>query len=78
MIEESSLTAVADAIRARSGTTDALRYPEGFVSAIGAISGGGGISAEDIAKRTIGKITLPDSMTEIGRFAFAYCDALVM
>lgn len=34
------LTAVADAIRAKGGTSEQLAYPDGFVSAIGAISGG--------------------------------------
>ena len=34
------LTAVADAIRAKSGTSEQLAYPDGFVNAIGAISGG--------------------------------------
>ena len=36
------LTAVADAIRAKGGTTETLAFPEGFVSAIGAIQTGGG------------------------------------
>lgn len=36
------LTAVADAIRVKGGTSAALVYPEGFVSAINAITTGGG------------------------------------
>lgn len=36
------LTAVADAIRAKGGTTETLTFPEGFVSAIGDIQTGGG------------------------------------
>ena len=34
------LTSVADAIRSKGGTSDKLAYPDGFVTAIGAISGG--------------------------------------
>lgn len=36
------LTAVADAIRAKGGTSEQLVFPEGFVSAIGAIQTDGG------------------------------------
>ena len=39
---DASLTAVADAIRAKGGTNAALAFPDGFVSAIGAISTGSG------------------------------------
>lgn len=46
------LTAVADAIRAKGGTSEQLVFPEGFVSAIGDIQTGGsgqGITAAGIA-----------------------------
>lgn len=36
------LTAVADAIRTKGGTTDPLIYPDGFVAAIESIQAGGG------------------------------------
>ena len=36
------LTSVADAIRAKGGTSGTLVYPNGFVSAINAITTGGG------------------------------------
>lgn len=36
------LTSVADAIRAKGGTTGQMVYPDGFVSAINAITTGGG------------------------------------
>lgn len=47
IVQEESLTTVADAIRAKGGTTDALPFPTGFADAIAAIQagGGGGISA---------------------------------
>lgn len=38
---KSELTSVANAIRAKGGTTDPLIYPDGFVAAIQAISSGG-------------------------------------
>ena len=45
------LTAVADAIRAKGGTTASLVYPNGFVRAIENISsgGGGGTSLETVS-----------------------------
>lgn len=39
---DAGLTSVADAIRAKTGGTDLLAFPEGMVEAIGGISGGGG------------------------------------
>jgi hypothetical protein len=45
VVNESSLTSVADAIRDKSGTTSSLVFPEGFISAIGSITPGeGGIT----------------------------------
>ena len=42
IVQEESLVAVADAIRAKGGTTDALSFPTGFADAIEAIQAGGG------------------------------------
>ena len=39
---DAGMTSVADAIRAKAGTTDPLLWPDGFKTAIEAISGGGG------------------------------------
>ena len=39
---DAGMTAVADAIRAKSGTTEPLAWPDGFKAAIEAILGGGG------------------------------------
>ena len=41
-VNDNSLASVADAIRSKGGTSDALVFPEGFVSAISAIQTGGG------------------------------------
>lgn len=46
------LTAVADAIRAKGGTSDALAFPDGFVSAIGSIQTGGGGNASTFVVST--------------------------
>lgn len=40
-VEDTSLTAVADAIREKSGTDDSLAFPDGFVSAVEGIQAGG-------------------------------------
>lgn len=42
LVKTESLSAVADAIREKGGTSEPLSFPAGFVSAIGAISAGGG------------------------------------
>ena len=39
---DANLTTIADAIRAKGGTSDALVFPSGFVSAVQAIQAGGG------------------------------------
>lgn len=41
-IEESSLTAIGDAVRAKTGSSDLLVVPDGMVSAISSIETGGG------------------------------------
>lgn len=47
---DTELTSVADAIRAKGGTSAALTYPAGFVSAIEAIPTGGGLTVTDLTK----------------------------
>lgn len=42
LVDDSSLTSVADAIRSKTDTSDNLSFPTGFVSAISDISTGGG------------------------------------
>lgn len=47
-VNDISIASVADAIRAKGGTSDAIVFPDGFVSAISAIqTGGGGGSTSD-------------------------------
>lgn len=47
VVNTESLDAVANAINAKSGTSGALQFPDGFVDAIGAIQAGGG--GEDLS-----------------------------
>lgn len=50
LVNSDDLTAVADAIRTKGGTSDALTFPGGFVDAVGAIQageGGNGIVESD-------------------------------
>ena len=46
---DANLTAIADAIRTKGGTSEALVFPDGFVSAVQAIqAGGGGAIPKDV------------------------------
>lgn len=47
---DTDLTAIANAIRTKGGTSAQLAFPAGFVSAINDISGGGGIDLSGIAQ----------------------------
>lgn len=75
-VDEASLTAVANSIRAKGGTTGALAFPDGFVSAVQAIQAGGGeadSSFKDVIARTAVNPTLPSDLTKIGDYAFYNC-----
>lgn len=45
LINLEDMTSVADAIRAKGGTSDPLVFPAGFISAVQAITTGGGTVA---------------------------------
>lgn len=47
LVTDAELTAIADAIRTKGGTSTSLSFPTEFVSAINAISGGGGLEYEE-------------------------------
>lgn len=58
---DAGMTAVADAIRAKAGTTEPLAWPDGFAAAISGIeTGGGGASWVTISE------TLPNAMYKLG------------
>lgn len=64
-VNQADLTAVADAIRSKGGTSDALSFPNGFVSAVSAIQTGTG--GGTTVQRTAGKMTLTGDYTTINR-----------
>lgn len=55
-IEESSLTAIADAIRAKTGSTEALTVPTGMVNAINSIESGGGSGDADATEQKMAEL----------------------
>lgn len=57
LINSDDMTAVADAIRAKGGTSDALAFPGGFVEALEAIQAGGGDLTIGDYKLEFGQIT---------------------
>ena len=80
-VQESSLTSLADAIRAKGGTSDTLAFPGGFVSAVEAIDAGGGGddgSFKAVIERTAVNPTIPSDLTSIGKYAFYNCNKLAL
>lgn len=59
-VTDTSLSAVADAIRAKGGTTDAMAFPEGFVTAIESMQTGDGEVSLDIVTAA----ELPTTVTD--------------
>lgn len=59
VVSDSSLTSVADAIRAKGQTSAALEYPDGFIGAINAIPTGGGVTPEPLSVTANGTYTAP-------------------
>ena len=74
LVNDSSLTAVADAIRTKGGTTERLSFPDGFVSAVEGIQAGG----DEIVELLEGTITAfkNDNVTKIKERAFLGCSNL--
>lgn len=53
-VQEASLTSIADSIRKKTGKTDKIKFPAGFVSEIDSIqTGGGGAPAEEIEESDV-------------------------
>ena len=62
---DTDLTAVADAIRAKGGTSAQLAFPSGFVSAVQAIpSGGGGSDLASLEIYVADFLTDPPTVTD--------------
>lgn len=75
-VNQADLAAVADAIRAKGGTPDALAFPDGFVDAVGAIQTGGMDYLEMLLNNTLTDYS-NDSVTTIRNSAFLNCTNLV-
>ena len=65
IVTSGELTSVANAIRIKGGTNSQLVFPNGFVSAIGNISGGGGSSDFSTAEVTIVNTYSSDFMIQM-------------
>lgn len=71
---DAGMTAVADAIRAKAGTTEPLAWPDGFAAAISGIETGGGDSAAGVIDKSVTSIT--SNAAEVGQYAFYGCEML--
>ena len=60
LVQNTSLTSIADAIREKAGLTDSFVFPEGFVEAIAGIEAGGDILGHKFAA---GSFTLTEDTT---------------
>lgn len=69
---DSNLTAVANAIRAKGGTSDPLAFPDGFVSAVEAIQAGGGgdDNYKALIEKTLVDVVIPNGVTKITPYTF--------
>lgn len=72
---DTDLTAVANAIRTKGGTSASLAFPNGFVDAIDAIEtgGGGGEEIDAFIMRTTSGDYINNTITSIGAGAFYAC-----
>lgn len=59
IVSDTNLTAVANAIRTKGGTSEQLEFPDDFVSAIGDIQTGGGVTVEPLSVAENGTYTAP-------------------
>lgn len=71
---DADLTSVADAIRAKGGTSEQMSFPDGFVSAVEGIQAGGGDDSLllSILDRSITELS-DGGMTTLGKYALSDC-----
>lgn len=76
---DADLTTVADAIRGKTGTTEYLDFPEGFVSAVQSITGGGESTPDYLAQFAMGTLTeyRSEEITTLRQYAFSRNPSLV-
>ena len=72
---DTQLTSIADAIRAKTGGSDSLVFPDGFLQAIAAIEAGGGSGGAKIATGTVvpandSSITIEHGLGEVPNVFF--------
>ena len=78
IVKDTELTSVANAIRTKGGTNASLTFPNGFVSAIGNISGGGGGGDFSTATVTIeGETQVVEGLEISSGIAFIEDDEIV-
>ena len=78
LVTNVELENVANAIRTKGGTQASLEWPNGYISAVGAIStgGGSGYTIDDIAMRTMMSGEISGNASFIANYAFNYCSSL--
>lgn len=60
-VQETSLTAIADEIRKKTGKKDKIKFPTGFVSEIDSIqTGGGSAPAEEVEEKDVNFLTMTE------------------
>ena len=57
-VNAADLTAVADAIRAKTGTSEGLSFPDGFAAAIAGISTGAQVASGSVTITRSNKVTI--------------------
>lgn len=72
-VNAADLTAVADAIRAKTGTSEGLSFPDGFAAAIAGISTGAQVASGSFTALNSGSMTItPGFIVKNICFAVAY------
>lgn len=69
IIQDTTLTEIADSIRAKTGKTDSIPVPD-MRSQIDSIPSGDDETVKGFIERTLTSITVPDGITKLGDFAF--------
>ena len=77
LIQDTTLTAIAKAIREKTGGTDQMT-PEQMATKISNIKSGDDGSFKGMIERTASNPTLPSDLTSIGSYAFYHYDKLAL
>ena len=77
LIQDTTLTAIANAIREKTGETDQMT-PEQMATEISNIKSGDDGSFKSVIERTVSNPTLPSDLTSIGSYAFYHYDKLAL